>query len=144
MLRRVFSQSMALSSGVIFAHFFWASRTPCSISGVHNACDLLSASVNIAGSLIIVASILPGRFVGDGDLVGDATWDALSSSVSCFKPFLVTLFVACDRSMVSVFVLSSGLSNFVGTVCFVNKVFGLLRVCVACPVKVRRSDKLLK
>ena len=58
----------------------------------------------------------PSGIFGDGDLVGDATWDALSSSVSCFEPFLVTLFVFCDRAMVSVFVLSSGLSNFVGTV----------------------------
>ena len=65
---------------------------------------------------IIVASISPGGIVGDGDLVGDATWDALSSSISCFEPFLVTLFVACDRAMVSVFLLSSGLSNFLGTV----------------------------
>ena len=73
------------------------------------------AAVNIAGSLIIDPSILPGGIVGDGalvedaTLVGDATWDALSSSVSCFDPFLVTLFVACDRAMVNVIVLSSGL-----------------------------------
>ena len=114
-LRRVFSISMDLSSVVIFARFFWASSMPCIISGVKNG-DGLPASVNIAGSLVIVASTSPGGIVGDGDLVGDATWDALSSSVRYFEPFLVTLFVACDRAMVSVFVLSSGLSNFVGTV----------------------------
>ena len=56
--------------------------------------------------------MLPGKIDGDGALVGDATlvedatWDALSSSVSCFDTFLVTLFVACDRAMVNVFVLS--------------------------------------
>ena len=82
---------------------------------------------------------------GDGDLIGDATWDVLSSSVSCFEPFLVTLFVFCDRAMVSVFVLSSGLSiMWERSGSFVNKVFGLSRVCVARLVKVFGSDKLLK
>ena len=74
----------------------------------------------------------------DVDLIGDATWDALSLSVSCFEPFLVTLFFFCDRAMVAVFVLweRSG--------CFVNKVFGLSCICVARPVKVFGTDKLLK
>ena len=99
-LRRVFSISMALSSGVIFTHFFWDYHTPCIISGVKNG--------DPPGPL---SSASPGGIVGDGDLIGDATWDALSLSVSCFEPFLVTLFVACDRAMVSVFVLSSGLSS---------------------------------
>ena len=98
----------------------------------------------------MVPSISPGGIVGDGalvedsTLVGDATWDALSSSVSCFEPFLFTLFVACNRSMVNVFVLSSGLSNFWElSGYFVNKVFGLSLVCVACSVKVFGSDKLI-
>ena len=81
-----------------------------------NALALLPGYVNVAGSLVIFASIFLGGIVGDGDLIGDATWDALSSSVSCFEPFLVTLFVTCDRAMVSVFVFLSGLSNFVVTV----------------------------
>ena len=102
------------------------------------------AAVNVAGSLIIVASISPGRIVGDGALVGDATWDALSSSVSCFEPFLVTLFVACDHAMVNVFVLSSELSHlWEQSGYFVNKVFGLSHVCAARPVKVFVSDKLI-
>ena len=104
-LRRVFSISMALSSEVIFARFFWDFRTPCIISGVKNGEGFLFAAVNVAGSFNTVPSVSPGASVGD------ATWDALSSSVSCFEPFLVTLFVACDRAMVSVFVLLSGLSS---------------------------------
>ena len=91
------------------------------------------AAVNVAGSLIIAASISPGGIVGDGALVGDATWDALSSSVSCFDPFLVTLFVACDQAMVSVFVLLSGLSNLWERFgYFVNKVFGLSSIVCLC------------
>ena len=61
-------------------------------------------------------------------LSGDATWDALSSSVSCFEPFLVTLFVFCDRAMVSVFVFSSGLSilgNGLGVLSIRSLVFRL-------------------
>ena len=34
---------------------------------------LKTASVNVAGYLIIGSSISPGGIVGDGDLVGDAT-----------------------------------------------------------------------
>ena len=90
-------------------------------------------AVNVAGSLIIVPSISPGGSFGDAALVGDATWDALSSSVSCFDPFLVTLFVACDRAMVNVFVLSSGLSNLWElSGYFVKKVFGLLSIAFLC------------
>ena len=73
-----------------------------------------------------------------GGIVGDATWDALSLSVSCFEPFLVTLFVACNRAMVSVFVLSSGL------VVLSIRSLGLSRVCVARLVKVSGSDKLFR
>ena len=119
---------MALSSGVILACFFWDSRTPRIISGVKNG--------DPPGPLS--SPSLSGGIVGDGDLIGDATWDALSSSVSCFEPFLVTLFVACNRAMVSVFVLSSGL------VVLSIRSFGLSRVCVAGLVKVSGSDKLLK
>ena len=82
----------------------------CSLSGVQNVEDFLSAAVNVSGSFNNVPSVSPGASVGD------ATWDALALSFSCFEPFLVILRVACDRAMVSVFVLSSGLSNFVGTV----------------------------
>ena len=69
--------------------------------------------MNVAVSFCIVPSILPGGIVGDTTLVrdatrvGDATWDALSSSFSCFEPFIVILFVACNQAMVNVFVLSS-------------------------------------
>ena len=59
----------------------------------------LLAAVNVAGFFNTVPSVSPGASVGD------ATWDAVSLSVICFKPFLVTPFVACDRVMVSVFVL---------------------------------------
>ena len=109
-------------------------------------------AVNVAGSLIIVPSISPGGIVVDATLVMDATlvrdaiWDAFSSYVSCFEPFLVTLFVACDCAMVNVFVLSSGLSNLWElSEYFVKKVFGLRqsRVRVARPVKVFGSDKLI-
>ena len=63
----------------------------------------------------------------------DATWDALSSFVSSFDPFLVTLFVACDRAMVNVFVLSSGLSNLWElSGYFANKVFGLSSIACLC------------
>ena len=101
---------MALSSSVIFARFSWTSRAPCSISGVQNVEDFLSAAVNVAGYFNTVPSVSPDASVGD------ATWDALSSSVSCFEPFLVILWVACNCAMVNVFVLSSvfkvGLSKF--------------------------------
>ena len=92
-----------------------------------------------------VSSISPGGIVGDGDLIGEATWDALSSSVSCFEPFLVTLFVFCDRATVSFFVLSSGLSILGnGLVVLSIRSLVILRVCVARLVKVYGSDKLLK
>ena len=126
---------MALSSGVIFARFFWAYRTPCIISGLKNG--------DPPG--LLSSASLSGEIVGDGDLIGDATWDALSLSVSCFKPFLVTLFVACDRAMVSVFVLSSGLSSLWNVLLVLSiRSLGLSRVCVVRLVKVSGSDKLLK
>ena len=148
MLRRVFSVSMALSSSVMFARFSWAYRMPSSLSGVQNVEDFLSAAVNVARSLHTVSSVFPGASVGD------ATWDALSSSVSCFEPFLVILQVACDRAMVNVFVLSSvfmiGLSKFAQYVdwmelssCFFKKVFCQSRVCVTRSIKVFGSDKLI-
>ena len=74
---------------------------PCSLSGVQNVEGFLSAAINFAGSFITVLSVLPGASVGD------ATWDALPSSVSCFELFLVILQVACNRAMVDVFVLLS-------------------------------------
>ena len=124
---------------------------PCIFSGVlENSRDYLLASFNVAGSLNIVSSVSPGASVGD------ATWDALSSSVSCFEPFLVILWVACNHAMVNVFVLSSvimvGLSKFARAVdwwelsrCFSKGsfVFHQSRVFVALSVKVSGSDKLI-
>ena len=108
------------------------------------------AAVNVSGSFNTVASVSPGASVGD------ATWDALSSSVSCFEPLLVILRVACNRAMVNVFVLLSvftvGMSKFSPAVdwwelsrYFSTRSFVFLQswVCVVRSVKVSWSDKLI-
>ena len=151
MLRRIFSISMALSSSVIFARLSWASRIPCSLSGVQNVEDYLLAAVNVAKYFNTVPFVLPGASVRD------ATWDALSSSVSCFEPFLFILWVACNRAMFKVFFFlvflrsacQSWLELSIGGNCpdVLSKgsfVFRQSRVCVARSVKVSGSDKLIK
>ena len=96
----------------------------------HRGCCLQLRQAELPGT-VILSGTLPGTPFLRLSAVSSPFWSPFSSSA--IAPWSVSL--SCRVGCLILWERSG---------CFVNKVFGISRVCVACPVKVFGSDKLLK